>query len=164
MAGARQVSKLLFPASHKETAENSGEVTLVRRPKKSGKTFPGRKSWISAPPKRSAQAVPSANAGRLASVMRKIESGLPQSVRQLAQEVKMTPDHLQRLFKQETGLRLGSVIAERKLGAAAHLLSATDVVIKEVAYTVGYSHPSSFVRAFRRRFGKSPTEYRQRAA
>jgi AraC-like DNA-binding protein len=42
------------------------------------------------------------------------------------------------------------------------LLSAADVVIKEVAYTVGYSHPSSFVRAFRRRFGKSPTEYRQR--
>lgn len=76
----------------------------------------------------------------------------------------MTPDHLQRLFKQETGLCLGAVIAERKLGEAAHLLSATDVVVKEVAYTVGYRHPSSFVRAFRRRFGKSPTQYRQRAA
>jgi AraC-like DNA-binding protein len=137
-------------------------VSLVRRPKKSGKSFPGRKSPIPAPPKRSAQVVRDAHAGRLASVMRKIESGLPQSVRQLAQEVKMTPDHLQRLFKQETGLRLRSVIAERKLGEAAHLLSAADVVIKEVAYTVGYSHPSSFVRAFRRRFGKSPTEYRQR--
>ena len=76
----------------------------------------------------------------------------------------MTPDHLQRIFKQETGLRLRSVIAERKLGEAAHLLLAADVVVKEVAYTVGYSHPSSFVRAFRRRFGKSPTEYRQQAA
>jgi AraC-like DNA-binding protein len=96
--------------------------------------------------------------------MRKIESGLPQSVRQLAQEMKMTPDHLQRLFKQETGLHLGSVISERKLREAARLLSAKDVVIKEVAYTVGYRHPSSFVRAFRRRFGKSPTEYRHRAA
>jgi AraC-like DNA-binding protein len=96
--------------------------------------------------------------------MRKIESGLPQSVRQLAQEVKMTPDHLQRLFKQETGLRLGSMIAERKLEEAAYLLSASDVVVKEVAYTVGYSHPSSFVRAFRRRFGKSPTEFRRWAA
>lgn len=136
----------------------------MRRPKKSGKSFPARKSSIPAPPKRFAQVLPDAHAGRLASVMRKIESGLPQSVRQLAQEVRMTPDHLQRLFKQETGLRLGSVIVERKLGEAAHLLSATDVVVKEVAYTVGYSHPSSFVRAFRRRFGKSPTEYRQRAA
>jgi transcriptional regulator GlxA family with amidase domain len=102
--------------------------------------------------------------GKLASVMQKIESELPQSVRQLAHDVKMTPDHLQRLFKQQTGLRVGSVIAERKLGEAAYLLSTTDVVIKEVAYTVGYSHPSSFVRAFRRHFGQSPTQYRERAA
>jgi AraC-like DNA-binding protein len=96
--------------------------------------------------------------------MHKIETEIPHSVRQLAQEVNMTPDHLQRLFKLETGLRLRTLVTERKLDQAAHLLSATDVVVKEVAYTVGYSHPSSFVRAFRRRFGESPSQFRQRAA
>jgi AraC family transcriptional regulator of adaptative response / methylphosphotriester-DNA alkyltransferase methyltransferase len=140
-------------------------VSLVQGPRKSRKNSPIKKKTVAAArPSRHAQIISNAHTGRLARVMQKIESGMPHSVRQLAQEVKMTPDHLQRLFKQETGLRLRSVIAERKLGEAAYLLSATDVVVKEVAYTVGYRHPSSFVRAFRRQFGKSPTEYRQRAA
>jgi AraC-like DNA-binding protein len=149
----------------KKLPEIQEKSVLVRRSQESRKKFPLKNRAIAAArTKRHAHFIPSAHSGRLASVMRKIESGLPHSVRELAQEVKMTPDHLQRLFKQETGLRLGSVISERKLGEAAHLLSQTDAVVKEVAYTVGYRHPSSFVRAFRRRFGQSPTEYRQRAA
>ncbi|HXA84025.1 MAG TPA: helix-turn-helix transcriptional regulator [Candidatus Dormibacteraeota bacterium] len=138
---------------------------MVRRPQKPRKNFPVTESKLTAArPDRRARVISSAHARRLARVMQRIEAEVPQSVRQLAHELKMTPDHLQRLFKQETGLRLGSEITERRLGKAAHLLSTTDVVIKEVAYTVGYRHPSSFVRAFRRRFGRSPTQYRHRAA
>jgi len=33
--------------------------------------------------------------------------------------------------------------------------------VKEVAYAVGYKHPSSFVRAFRRCFQQVPGDYRQ---
>jgi AraC-like DNA-binding protein len=162
---ASREQKYCLALRQKKLPEIQEKSALVRRSQESRKKLPLKNRAIAAArPKRHAQFIPSAHSGRLTSVMRKIESGLPHSVRELALEVKMTPDHLQRLFKQETGLRLGSVISERKLGQAAHLLSSTDVVVKEVAYTVGYRHPSSFVRAFRRRFGQSPTEYRQRAA
>lgn len=89
-----------------------------------------------------------------------LSAEVPRSVGQLAKEVNLGPDHLQRLFKQETGQRLSDVLAERRLTAGAHLLITTQKDVKEIAFTVGYSHQSSFVRAFRHRFHQSPTEYR----
>ena len=97
---------------------------------------------------------------RLLRVVQSIESTLPRSVRELAQQVHLSPTHLQRLFKQETGVHVRDVLTERKLTAAANLLTTTDMEIKEIAYFVGYQHHSSFVRAFQRRFGQSPKRYR----
>ena len=97
---------------------------------------------------------------RLLRVVQSIESTLPRSVRELAQQDHLSPTHLQRLFKQETGVHIRDVLTERKLTAAANLLTTTDMEIKEIAYFVGYQHHSSFVRAFQRRFGQSPKRYR----
>lgn len=41
------------------------------------------------------------------------------------------------------------------------MLASTDMCIKQVAYTLGYRHSSSFVRAFEHCVGMSPYEYRQ---
>ena len=97
---------------------------------------------------------------RLLRVVQSIESTLPRSVRELAQQVHLSPTHLQRLFKQETGVHIRDLLTERKLTAAANLLTTTDMEIKEIAYLVGYRHHSSFVRAFQRRFDESPKRFR----
>jgi len=39
-----------------------------------------------------------------------------------------------------------------------------NVRIKELAYNLGYRHPSAFTRAFRKRFGVLPSEVRKREA
>jgi AraC-like DNA-binding protein len=98
---------------------------------------------------------------RLQKVLQMMESRLPHSVREMAMEVHLSPTHLQRLFKQETGVHIGQLLTERRLHKAAELLSTTDMEIKEIAYYVGYGHHSSFVRAFQRRFRQSPKQYRQ---
>jgi AraC-like DNA-binding protein len=98
---------------------------------------------------------------RLRRVLALIESQSASCVRELALEVGLSPAHLQRLFKHETGLYISQLLSERRLQRAAHLLSASDLQIKEIAYAVGYEHHSSFVRAFRRRFDHSPKQYRQ---
>jgi transcriptional regulator GlxA family with amidase domain len=98
---------------------------------------------------------------RLRKVLQRIESGPPQSVSALAREVRLSPAHLQRLFKQETGVHISDLLVEHRLRNAAQLLSTTDMEIKEIAYKVGYQHHSSFVRAFRRRFHQSPKRYRR---
>jgi len=82
----------------------------------------------------------------------------------LAREVCLSPAHLQRLFKQETGVHLSALLIESRLRMAAHLLSTTEMEIKEIAYLSGYQHHSSFVRAFQRRFHQSPKEYRRPCA
>lgn len=96
--------------------------------------------------------------------MRSIESHLPHSVRELAQQVHLSPAHLQRLFKQETGIHISEHLSERRLAIAANLLTTTQMGVKEIAYFVGYEHHSSFVRAFQRRFGQPPKQYRKAAA
>jgi len=98
---------------------------------------------------------------RLRKVLERIEAGPPQSVSELARGVHLSPAHLQRLFKQETGVHIRDLLVESRLRNAAHLLSTTEMEVKEIAYLVGYQHHSSFVRAFQRRFHQSPKQYRQ---
>lgn len=100
---------------------------------------------------------------RLRQVIEMIESEPSFSIRDLASKVSLSPAHLQRLFKRQTGSQLGSLVAERRLQKAAQLLTLSNLSIKEVAHAVGYRHHSSFVRAFQRRFARAPKHYRSRA-
>lgn len=79
----------------------------------------------------------------------------------LAREFNLSHSHLEHLFKQETGVSLGQLLTEQRLGRAAHLLLHTNLRIKEIANTVGYEHTSSFIRAFERHFAQPPHLYRQ---
>lgn len=99
---------------------------------------------------------------RLRRVLQVMESQPAQSVHELAREVSLSPAHLERLFKRETGTHLRDALAEKRLQRAQHLLVHSNMEIKEIACAVGYRHHSSFVRAFRRRAGESPKRYRQR--
>lgn len=104
--------------------------------------------------------LPSIQERRLRQVIEIIGADPTSSVRDLADKVSLSPAHLQRLFKRQTGIQLGFLIAEWRLQKAAELLRSTNLSIKEVAHRVGYQHHSSFVRAFERRFAQPPKLYR----
>jgi len=97
---------------------------------------------------------------RLRRVLDLIQLKPSSSVSDLAQEARVTPTHLQRLFKQQLGVNVGDLLAEHRLRIAAYLLSTSDLSIKEISHRVGYEHHSSFVRAFQRRFSQTPKKYR----
>jgi AraC family transcriptional regulator len=105
-------------------------------------------------------ATPQVQERRLRQVVEMIESEPSCSIRELALKVSLSRAHLQRLFKQQTGIQLGSLVAERRLQKAAQLLTVSNLSIKEIAHAVGYRHHSSFVRAFQRRFAQAPKHYR----
>ncbi|MBV9770488.1 MAG: helix-turn-helix transcriptional regulator [Bryobacterales bacterium] len=98
---------------------------------------------------------------RLRQVVEIIETEPSCSIRDLALRVSLSPEHLQRLFKRQTGARLGGLIVELKLSRAAQLLGESNLSIKEIAHSVGYKHHSSFGRAFHRRFAVAPNHYRR---
>ena len=100
---------------------------------------------------------------RVRGVLRLIASQSVCSVRELARQVNLSPGQLQRLVKLRMGACVSDLLAEQRLQRAVHLLSATDLSIKEIAHSVGYKHHSSFTRAFEQRFARSPKDYRRRS-
>jgi transcriptional regulator GlxA family with amidase domain len=127
-------------------------------------TAPSNEKIIQCPVMSPASLLSRVRERRLRRVLERIETGPPQTVGELARAVRLSPAHLQRLFKQETGVHISDLLSESRLRNAAQLLATTDMEIKEVAYLAGYQHHSSFVRAFQRRFGQSPKAYRRPAA
>jgi transcriptional regulator GlxA family with amidase domain len=101
-----------------------------------------------------------ASSARLRAVIGLVELGSSYTSRDLAARIGLTPSALRRLFKQETGVCFGDWLMEQRLQHAAHLLVETALSIKEITHAVGYEHPSSFIRAFERRFTLSPSSYR----
>lgn len=98
---------------------------------------------------------------RVRTILKLIESEPGRRIQELAAQVNLSHSHLQHLFKQQTGSRLGHVMLEQRLLKAAYLLENSNMSVKEIAYAVGYEHTSSFIRAFERRFALAPRCYRQ---
>ena len=111
--------------------------------------------------------IPGSRTAALSAVERRvlgmIESGTPYNIGELAAALHLSPSHLQRLFKRETGARMGEWLIELRLQRAAYLLANSYLSVKEVARSAGYEHVSSFIRAFERRYVLTPSQFRERA-
>ena len=84
------------------------------------------------------------------------------SVADMARSVHMTADHFIRLFKREVGCTPAQFAIKRKMTQAMLMLASEPMMIKEVAYTLGYDNLSYFTRLFRRHTGSTPLAYRER--
>ena len=80
----------------------------------------------------------------------------------LAGQVHLNVDYLNRIFKKETGSTLGNYVTSQKMERAKFLLLKTDWSIGDVAAAVGYYNYSSFNRSFKKMTGESPQEWRKR--
>lgn len=84
----------------------------------------------------------------------------PLSLRDVADELGMTPGHLTTVVRRRTGRTVGEWIIERRMAAARELLAQTDLPIAEVARLVGVADPGYFSRLFGRMHRASPREWR----
>ncbi|HMF41233.1 MAG TPA: AraC family transcriptional regulator [Polyangia bacterium] len=84
-------------------------------------------------------------------------------VTELSAAVGMTVDHFSRMFKRSTGLAPHQYLANIRLERAKRLLAEGRVPIIDIAYEIGYANPSQFSAFFRKRTGRSPTEFRRSA-
>ena len=79
----------------------------------------------------------------------------------LAEIIYLNPDYLARVFKKETGVSLGTYIAQSRIAAAKHLLETTTMSVYAVAKKVGYANYSYFSKLFKQDVGRSPNEYKK---
>ncbi|CAA9498968.1 MAG: hypothetical protein AVDCRST_MAG85-1637 [uncultured Solirubrobacteraceae bacterium] len=92
------------------------------------------------------------------------EHGTPLELDDIARRIATSRRHLQRVFRELHGEPFRTALTHIRLDRAAELLAEpSPVKIREVARRVGYQEPAQFAKAFRRRHGLVPSEYRERA-
>lgn len=86
----------------------------------------------------------------------------PISLATIASVVGLTPGHLTTVVRRKTGRSVQRWITERRMAQARRLLRETDLNVETVAASVGYRHPSFFIKQFRRDHAVTPARWRHR--
>jgi transcriptional regulator GlxA family with amidase domain len=84
------------------------------------------------------------------------------SVVRLAARVAMSPRHFARVFRAEVGCTPALYVEQVRVETARRLLETTTLTVNDVAAAAGFGTPETLRRAFARRVGASPTDYRDR--
>jgi transcriptional regulator GlxA family with amidase domain len=126
-------------------------VVFVRRP--------GGQSQFSAP-----LAAQSAERGPLREVQEAVLADLAGdlSVERLAERACMSPRNFARVFRRETGVTPAAWVETARVECARQLLEASSAPTETIAFECGFGTVETMRRAFRRRVGVSPGEYRDR--
>ncbi|SDE11233.1 Helix-turn-helix domain-containing protein [Paenibacillus sp. UNCCL117] len=82
------------------------------------------------------------------------------SLSTVAEELSLTPSYITRYFKTKNGLPLMQYVSKIRIEKAKELLETTHLSIKEIVEQVGFVDENNFSRAFRKREGVSPSQYR----
>ena len=86
------------------------------------------------------------------------------SVNSLSQKYNVSPEYLSRLFKKEIGVAITEYISDLRLKKATDLLKSEKLSVSDISQYVGYTDQNYFARAFKKRYGVSPTLYRKENA
>ena len=78
----------------------------------------------------------------------------------IARRIATSRRQLQRCFNEYGEASYRECLARIRMQRAAELLAATNVPVREVARRVGYRQPAQFAKAFARRHGRSPSQFR----
>jgi len=80
-----------------------------------------------------------------------------------AAELGVTPTHLTRVCKQETGKTAAALLTERQLHAARSLLIRTSLPMRDIARDLGFGSAAYFTRFITQHTGETPSALRKMA-
>lgn len=86
----------------------------------------------------------------------------PPSLHQLATMVGTNECTLKSAFKQEFGETVFQCLFDHRMSLAVNYLKDTSWPIAEIGLLLGYEYQSHFCTAFRRKYGMSPTDFREK--
>ncbi len=81
---------------------------------------------------------------------------------QFAQRVAVNSTYLNRYFNQEYGCSFLPYLTSLRIEQAEMLLRDSNAEIGDICYNTGFNSPSAFHKAFKTRYGCSPSEWRRR--
>lgn len=78
-----------------------------------------------------------------------------------AEYINMSPSYFSKFFKKHTGINFITYVTDRKIELAKEMLKKTSMPIINIAYELSYNETNYFSKAFKRKVGVTPTEYRE---
>ncbi|PYI57479.1 helix-turn-helix domain-containing protein [Paenibacillus flagellatus] len=66
-----------------------------------------------------------------------------------------------RLFKEEMGVNFIDYLSQIRIERAKELIAQSDESIQDITLRVGYLHPNTFIRSFKKQVGLTPGDYRK---
>jgi AraC-like DNA-binding protein len=83
----------------------------------------------------------------------------PPTIKELAKLAGLNEYQLKAGFKEIYGNTVYGYLLDHKLDHARMLLDSRKLQVAQVAYQVGYTNPSHFISAFKKKFGITPKKY-----
>jgi len=104
------------------------------------------------------------NSGEMKELLRYVEAHLHRGFLQveMARVLRLSPDYFARKFRATFAMAPSEWLTRKRLERAANLLIETRLGVAEIAIEVGFNDPKFFGRQFRRQYGLSPRDYRDR--
>lgn len=90
--------------------------------------------------------------------------GQGETMAEHAAAMNVTPTHLTRVCKAETGKTAAALLTDRQLHAARQLLTRTDVPIRDIARHLGFASAAYFTRFIRQHCDAAPSELRRKSS
>lgn len=81
------------------------------------------------------------------------------TVEDLSREVGLSRVHLFRKLKALTGFSPSQYIRNYRLNTALSIIQSEKIRVADLAYKVGFQDPNYFLKCFKDKFGKTPTEF-----
>ncbi|KRF43813.1 AraC family transcriptional regulator [Paenibacillus sp. Soil787] len=82
------------------------------------------------------------------------------SSNKVADQFKLTPAYLGKLFREYSSRSIADYISEIRLVKASELLKESPLNVDEIIEKIGWENKKHFFTLFKKRFGTTPTEYR----
>ncbi|WP_316778250.1 AraC family transcriptional regulator [Pedobacter antarcticus] len=89
-----------------------------------------------------------------------ILNGLP-TVQYISDQLNISPGYLRSLLNLLTGQNTQQFIHQKLTDKAKEKLSTTNLSVSEIAYELGFEHPQSFSKFFKKTTNSTPLEFRQ---
>ncbi|OWW23139.1 AraC family transcriptional regulator [Zobellia sp. OII3] len=89
-----------------------------------------------------------------------LSKGLP-TVKNLSNSINLSPNYLSKLLKTITGKSTQEFIHEKVIELAKDKLSTTELSVNEIAFSLGFEHPQSFGKLFKKKTELTPLEFRK---
>jgi AraC-like DNA-binding protein len=86
------------------------------------------------------------------------------SLSEIAELTNMSKEGFSRFFRKHTGKTFIETLNDTRLGTASRVLIETGLTITEVAHRCGFNNLSYFNRLFKRKYGCTPKQFRQKFA